>query len=397
MADNTDKNNIIKENFNHPNLINIPNATYTPNPTLSSTNNQNPQNKDNSKNNTQQLLSKDLKNDLNSNNEVEKEKPKRKQTDKILDENDEDQNFTDFNFNMNPFNTSDINDIDITHKENENSDNDELILEEKEITNDLYGLTNFISNNNNNNNNENKINNNEINNNNINIPRVLSGPLYNNNDTNINSIFNFENLGLNNDNNNLNRNSYNPMNNNNPLNNSQNMNNANFFNVNNNIYTMNENNLQNQINFLNNSFTMNGKSGWVCSYCKNFNYKSKYLIFNFFLGRNNCNRCGMGNTGMFFQESTSLSSNNLPSLEHNNLSNSPIKYQENKFNLSSESSPNLNKKKKKKQFIEREGDWICLKCNNLNFSFRNICNRCHLEKTENNSLTVKGNQSNLGK
>jgi hypothetical protein len=34
---------------------------------------------------------------------------------------------------------------------------------------------------------------------------------------------------------------------------------------------------QNPLNFFNNSFTMNGKSGWVCSHCKNFNYESKFL------------------------------------------------------------------------------------------------------------------------
>ena len=32
----------------------------------------------------------------------------------------------------------------------------------------------------------------------------------------------------------------------------------------------------NQLNFFNNSFTMNGKSGWVCSHCKNFNYECKF-------------------------------------------------------------------------------------------------------------------------
>ena len=34
--------------------------------------------------------------------------------------------------------------------------------------------------------------------------------------------------------------------------------------------------IQNNLNFFNNSFTMNGKSGWVCAFCKNFNYESKY-------------------------------------------------------------------------------------------------------------------------
>jgi Zn finger protein HypA/HybF involved in hydrogenase expression len=38
---------------------------------------------------------------------------------------------------------------------------------------------------------------------------------------------------------------------------------------------------------------------------------------------------------------------------------------------------------KKKQLQERIGDWICLKCRNLNFSFRVVCNRCQTSKSEN--------------
>ena len=34
----------------------------------------------------------------------------------------------------------------------------------------------------------------------------------------------------------------------------------------------------NNLNFFNNSFTMDGKRGWICTHCKNFNYESKYLI-----------------------------------------------------------------------------------------------------------------------
>lgn len=39
-------------------------------------------------------------------------------------------------------------------------------------------------------------------------------------------------------------------------------------------------------------------------------------------------------------------------------------------------------KKKKKTFVERKGDWICMKCKNLNFSFRTMCNRCKYSKGE---------------
>ena len=37
-------------------------------------------------------------------------------------------------------------------------------------------------------------------------------------------------------------------------------------------------------------------------------------------------------------------------------------------------------KKKSKPLTEREGDWICHNCKNLNFAFRVECNRCKLEK-----------------
>ena len=42
------------------------------------------------------------------------------------------------------------------------------------------------------------------------------------------------------------------------------------------------NDMQNQLQFFNNSFTMNGRPGWVCTNCKNFNYESKLIIFLFF-------------------------------------------------------------------------------------------------------------------
>ena len=32
----------------------------------------------------------------------------------------------------------------------------------------------------------------------------------------------------------------------------------------------------------------------------------------------------------------------------------------------------------------REGDWICLNCNNLNFSFRKKCNRCKVQTKQKN-------------
>ena len=40
-------------------------------------------------------------------------------------------------------------------------------------------------------------------------------------------------------------------------------------------------------------------------------------------------------------------------------------------------------KTNKKPFDKRKGDWRCPSCNNLNFAFRVICNRCKLQKPNN--------------
>lgn len=40
-------------------------------------------------------------------------------------------------------------------------------------------------------------------------------------------------------------------------------------------------------------------------------------------------------------------------------------------------------KSKKEMPEERAGDWTCRKCKNLNFGFRDRCNRCNLKKESN--------------
>ena len=40
----------------------------------------------------------------------------------------------------------------------------------------------------------------------------------------------------------------------------------------------------------------------------------------------------------------------------------------------------IKNKKTQRNFIEREGDWTCFNCKNLNFSFRKQCKRCKISK-----------------
>jgi len=72
--------------------------------------------------------------------------------------------------------------------------------------------------------------------------------------------------------------------------------------------------------------------------------------------------------------------------------------QTNNVSLSNADRKDLSSMKKKK-LTERVGDWVCIKCKNLNFSFRIICNRCELPKTENDLLYEKycNNMMNMNK
>ena len=64
-------------------------------------------------------------------------------------------------------------------------------------------------------------------------------------------------------------------------------------------------------------------------------------------------------------------------LIHSNYDNSEVKTTETDENKNkTENEP----EKPKKKFVGRPGDWYCAYCNNLNFAFRNECNRCRLSK-----------------
>jgi hypothetical protein len=89
-------------------------------------------------------------------------------------------------------------------------------------------------------------------------------------------------------------------------------------------------------------------------------------------------------------DNSNLLKNKKPQNKFNQVIN-PIIY--NKFGFFSKNMYNNSDKKeyikdknknenKKKNFEERKGDWLCLFCNNLNFSFRTKCNRCKMTKKQ---------------
>ena len=83
---------------------------------------------------------------------------------------------------------------------------------------------------------------------------------------------------------------------------------------------------------------MFGKRGWICLLCNNFNYETRIK----------CNRCGE--------------------------LKKPKKINDLRFQIKKEQiDNNLNDNQNK--------DWICSYCKNINYSFRNICNRCKIQKT----------------
>jgi hypothetical protein len=101
---------------------------------------------------------------------------------------------------------------------------------------------------------------------------------------------------------------------------------------------------------------MFGRKGWICRLCNNFNYET----------RNKCNRCGILKKAKKFvdlKQKTDQKANNNEAKERNN----------------------------------KKGDWICINCRNLNYSFRTICNRCKIPKINafvNGQNILKGKEMN---
>ena len=124
-----------------------------------------------------------------------------------------------------------------------------------------------------------------------------------------------------------------------------------------------------------------------------------------------CNRCGQINKNISYQNFTSFSSSNLPfviSIDNNNkfipfgnnINNNNNDLKSNYINSANNSqneqylfSKNSKKNKKAKKSNnqkhkeKRPFDWVCNRCNNLNYSFRIFCNICNLPRNENQFYT----------
>ena len=78
--------------------------------------------------------------------------------------------------------------------------------------------------------------------------------------------------------------------------------------------------------------------------------------------------------------------NQAINVNNSNIQNKEDIKQKNKFDVSKKAHnsmkfSNKENNKNKKAFEVRLGDWTCSKCSNLNFAFRNKCNRCGMLKT----------------
>ena len=172
----------------------------------------------------------------------------------------------------------------------------------------------------------------------------------------------------------------------------------------------NNNNANNPINNFNANYSNNN------IIFPNNNYPQQILDINYpnlndFINNREINNNFINRRKTSYNEDNRFIGDYFNNILNNNISNNPITpninetnfmFQKNQPNLNSiffsyneeqsnllynnkklNNKKNMNIKNKKKHFDKRKGDWNCPNCNNLNFAFRNICNRCKIEKPNN--------------
>jgi hypothetical protein len=157
-------------------------------------------------------------------------------------------------------------------------------------------------------------------------------------------------------------------------NNIDNTNDENFFNYS--FYNNNKKNINKIINNNNNKIIENKNNNEI-------NYNSKNEKEN-----------------IFQNDIVSKDSPHIDSPKRNEHINYPNNFVDHEFSYENSNSNFRKKARHKKHFKVRFGDWICPKCENLNFSFRSKCNRCGLskeksEQNNNNNNQIQPHENNL--
>ena len=128
------------------------------------------------------------------------------------------------------------------------------------------------------------------------------------------------------------------------------------------------------------------------------NYNSSSIPFsninnNQFINNNNgnnINNCNNNYNNNYINNNLYFLNNNYPNQQIFNINYINLNNYPNNNNIYNKRKLSYNIKKNsgttkavKKPLDKRKGDWQCPKCNNLNFAFRVICNRCQLQKPNN--------------
>ena len=184
----------------------------------------------------------------------------------------------------------------------------------------------------------------------------------------------------------INKNCFKKENNNKENTTKQKINNNNIININNNIIYKQENYnicINRQINP--NELQLNNikQIQYNCNNINNnFETTNNYLqqIIN---NQNNMNTINFQNN--IFSLNQMMNNNNNYLMQNEQIINQMRRKEElNKLLFSYNNRMNNNNNRiDRKCLIKRKGDWICNNCNNLNFTFRTICNRCKIPKSIN--------------
>ena len=83
--------------------------------------------------------------------------------------------------------------------------------------------------------------------------------------------------------------------------------------------------------------------------------------------------------------------NNMQLYNDPNVENNPLNY--NKRNINFNKKKTKKNKKEKKKYVEKEGDWPCYKCKNINFAFRDKCNKCYLSKEDSEQKYIEAGKN----